>query len=74
MSKQNRPGRNKPYSFWMRFLVNDQQWSFEELAAEFGASFSSVKNWYYGHTLPIRSYREQIYKLYKKERSREKTT
>ena len=67
MLLKNRSSRNNPYALWIRSLVDDHDWTFEELAVQLGASFSSVKNWYHGHATPLRTYREAIKKLYHKE-------
>ena len=68
MKLENRvsAGRNNPYALWIRSLVNQYDWSFERLAFELGASFASVKNWYHGRTMPLKTYRKAIEKLYQK--------
>ena len=67
MLLKKRSGKNNPYALWIRELVNRRGWSWEQLAYLLGASFSSVKNWHHGKTMPIKSYRKAIRNLYEKE-------
>ena len=52
----------------VRDLIDKNSWTFETVASRLGASFSSVKNWYFGRTIPIRSFRRAIGDLQKGER------
>ena len=66
MLLKNRRLKNNPYALWIRSLVHQHDFTFEQLAVELGASFGSVKNWYHGWTMPLKTYRKAIEKLYQK--------
>jgi DNA-binding transcriptional regulator YiaG len=70
MLLKNRPSRNNPYALWIRSLINQHHWSFERLAHQLGASFASVKNWYFGRTTPMKFYRKLIQDTYEEQQKK----
>ena len=56
----------------VRDLIDKHGWAFEMVASRLGASFSTIRNWYFGRTIPLRSFRRAIDDLQKGERRAER--